>query len=169
MLEPRLMTPSRLRKANVGQPYASRSLLPTNRRPFVGFRRSLCQAYSDPLFRGKRRAGQRVGNDFFDFGGGNSGLGRSDLLSLIDFQRGDVIKDVRLDARLRNCDYIRSAQHPGERDCAPRNENSAQFSRAPTLVGATAKTFLPLFELPRVLMCFDHIASRTVNANHSIM
>ena len=28
---------------------------------------------------------------------------------------------------------------------------------------------LPLFEIARVLVCFDHIASVIVNANHSIM
>src|SRR4029077_7702643 len=31
-----------------------------------------CQDYSNPLFRGARTASQSTGNDFFDFGGGNS-------------------------------------------------------------------------------------------------
>jgi hypothetical protein len=32
------------------------------------------------------------------------------------FKRGGVRADVRLRARLRNCDYFRLAQHPGERN-----------------------------------------------------
>jgi hypothetical protein len=44
------------------------------------------------------------------------GRDRSDLLSSIYFKRGGVVAHVRLRARLRNCDHVRLAQHPGERN-----------------------------------------------------
>ena len=43
---------------------------------------------------------------------------RQILFGQFDFKRSGVVADMRVRARLLNCDYVRLAQHPGERDLA---------------------------------------------------